>query len=156
MAVWKTPPKIKIYEALGTIADGRIEIEGNSAKVSSSSRGKFYTVNYKPEGSAIMVNDNGSYWQGYLGYPAISFLLLHGVIPYDQSVSSMLKDIKWKDINQKHKNDWDKTIEYVHNLVQENGGNLNKLTQQIDKIYEYLETHPYQLLGKKLKPPSGY
>lgn len=30
---WKIPPKIKIYEALGCIADKRIEINGNDGKV---------------------------------------------------------------------------------------------------------------------------
>jgi hypothetical protein len=30
---WKEPPIIKIYEALGAVADDRVEVEGNSAKV---------------------------------------------------------------------------------------------------------------------------
>ncbi|MFZ1075166.1 MAG: hypothetical protein WAN50_02225 [Minisyncoccia bacterium] len=34
---WKKPPVIKIYEALGAVADGRIEVDGNAAKVYSSS-----------------------------------------------------------------------------------------------------------------------
>jgi len=72
MAIWKQPPIIKVYEALGSIADGRITVEGNTAKIYSSSGNKFYEVTYDPDTSSIMCNDNGSYWAGYLGYPAIS------------------------------------------------------------------------------------
>lgn len=156
MPVWKLPPKIKIYEALGSLADGRIEVEGNAAKVYSSSRGKYYTVTYDPDSGAIMCNDNGSYWQGYLGYPAIAYLLATEVIPYQTSCADLLKDIKWKDINQNFKNDWAKTEAYCHDLVRERGGDLAVLQAEIDRIYTHLETHPYPLLGAKTKPPTGY
>ena len=106
MSFWKQPPFIKVYEALGAIADDRIKIDGNSAKVYSSSGNKFYTVSYDPAGSSIMCNDNGSYWAGYLGYPAIAYLLKIGVIPFDLSLANLLKDIAWKDINQDFKNDF--------------------------------------------------
>jgi hypothetical protein len=105
MPVWKLPPKIKIYEALGSVADSRLEVMGNSAKVYSSSRGKYYTVTYDAAQQAIMCNDNGSYWQGYLGYPAIAYLLESGVISYDHDLAKLLGDIHWKDINQGFKND---------------------------------------------------
>jgi hypothetical protein len=35
---WRHPPLIKIYEALGAIADGRVEVNGMTAKVYSSTR----------------------------------------------------------------------------------------------------------------------
>ena len=70
---WKNPPKIKVYEALGCIADNRIEVNENEAKVYSSSREKYYTVKY--DRNSIMSNDNGSYWVGYLGYPSIALLM---------------------------------------------------------------------------------
>jgi len=46
---WKHPPIIKIYEALGSVADGRVEVSGNTAKVFSSSGNKFYVVSYDPK-----------------------------------------------------------------------------------------------------------
>ena len=70
-----TPPTMKIYEALGAVADKRLEITGNTAKVYSSSKGKFYTVTYDSATNAIMSNDNACYFVGYLGYPAIAYLL---------------------------------------------------------------------------------
>ena len=156
MTTWKLPPKIKIYEALGAIADGRIEISGNSAKVYSSSRGKFYTATFDPTTSGIMCNDNGSYWADYLGYPAIAYLLATGVIPYSPTSAVLLKDIKWKDVNTQFNNDWAQTEQYCHKLVKERGGNLPSLLADIDSIYAFLSSHPYSLLGPKSKPPIGY
>ncbi len=154
MSKWSHPPIIKIYEALGSVADGRIEIDGNSAKVYSSSGNKFYTVNYDPEKRAIMTNDNGSFWKGYLGYPAIAFLLKKGILSYEQDVAKILANIKWKDINQKFKNDFDKTLEFILaplGVVQKDS--LNNLVQKIDKEIAELNL---SLLGNKIKPPEGY
>ncbi|OHB17298.1 MAG: hypothetical protein A2749_00855 [Parcubacteria group bacterium RIFCSPHIGHO2_01_FULL_45_26] len=76
---WKLRHISKVYEALGAITDGRVEVIGNTAKVYSSSRNKFYDVAYdasknasRPDsGQAIMSNDNSAYWKGELGYPAM-------------------------------------------------------------------------------------
>lgn len=46
MTLWLQPPIIKVYEALGALADDRIKVKGNTAKVYSSSGNKFYTVTY--------------------------------------------------------------------------------------------------------------
>lgn len=156
MPIWKLPPIIKVYEALGCLADERILVDGNTAKVYSSSGNKYYTVTYDPISSAIMCNDNGSYWAGYLGYPAIAYLLKIGAIPYSPTSAEILKEIKWKDINQKLKNDFAKTEKYCQDLVLERDGDLNDLLADINQIYAYLTSHPYSLLGKKMKPPSGY
>ncbi|MFZ2199215.1 MAG: hypothetical protein WAV40_00285 [Microgenomates group bacterium] len=156
MPIWKQPPIIKVYEALGCVADKRIHVEGDSAKVYSSSGNKFYTVTYDPKANAIVCNDNGSYWTGYLGYPAIAFLLQIGVIPYSLELANLLKDIMWKDINQSFKNDFAKTEKYCKNLVVERHGNLPLLLEDIENIYQYLSYHPLSILGDKVKPPSGY
>jgi hypothetical protein len=156
MIFWDTPPIIKVYEALGAIADKRILIEGNTAKVYSSSGNKFYTVTYDSSTRAIMCNDNGSYWQGYLGYPALSFLMTINVIPYTPSLAKLLEDIPWKDINTKFKNDWDKTQSYCHDLVTDRKGDLSALISEITRIHEFISNNPFHVYGKKSKPPSGY
>jgi len=151
---WKRSPIIKIYEALGAIADDRIEVLGNIAKVYSSSGNKFYTVTYDPLTQSIMANDNGSYWKGYLGYPAIAFLLKINVISFDVEALKFLKGIKWKDINQKFINNFDKTLEYVLTPRSlEERKILDDLTNKIDKELVRLDL---SLLGKKVKPPTGY
>ncbi len=50
---WKHPHIIKIYEALGTLADDRIEVIGNTARVYSSSRNKFYEVSFDLKNNSI-------------------------------------------------------------------------------------------------------
>ncbi len=60
-----------------------------------------------------MANDNGSFWKGYLGYPAIAYLMKIGVLSYDPKIGDQLKGIAWKDINQKLQNNFDATLEYV-------------------------------------------
>ena len=151
---WKHPPIIKIYEALGAIADGRVEISGNTAKVFSSSGNKFYEISFNATQKALMANDNGSYWKGYLGYPSIAFLFKTGLLEYQQDLVYLLKDIKWKDLNQKYKNDFRKTLEYIlSNLTKEQKVQLEESVQKIDKKIRELDLN---LLGKKTIPPEGY
>jgi len=152
---WKLPPKIKIYEALGCIADKRIEIKENEAKVFSSSQGKFYSIKYDGK-NAIMCNDNGSYWIGYLGYPAIAFLMIKGKIKYNLQFAEALKDIKWKDVNVKFKNDYEKTMVYILEKVKEKGFNISELKTEVDNIFEQIKVLNLELLGNKIRPPSGY
>ncbi len=152
---WKIPPRIKVYEALGCIGDGRIEVSGNEAKVFSSSRGKFYSVRYDGK-SAIMSNDNGSYWAGYLGYPSIAFLMLKCKIDYNQKFSEALKGITWKDINVKFKNDYEKTEAYVLETAKEKGIDTAELLKDAENILEQIEKLNLDFFGEKTKPPAGY
>jgi hypothetical protein len=151
---WKQPPIIKIYEALGSLADDRVEISESSGKIYSSSRNKFYTVTYDPQKQLIMSNDNGSYWKGYLGYPAIAFLMKIGVISYETSLSNLLKDIAWKDINQKFKNDFDKTLEYI--LSSKSESEKKNLDDFATAVSREIEKMNLGYLGKKTLPPEGY
>ena len=153
---WKLPPKIKIYEALGCVGDKRIEISGNEAKVFSSSKGKFYSVNYNEAANTIMANDNGSYWQGYLGYPSIAFLMLKGRIKFNQESATAFKEIKWKDLNVKFKNDYEETEAFVLQKAKEKGFEISRLLEDINNIYEQIKKLEISLLGEKIKPPQGY
>jgi len=147
---WKVPPDIKVYEALGCIADGRIEVDGDSAKVYSSSRKKFYTVKYDSSKNAIMANDNGSYWVKYLGYPSIALLMVKGVLPSDGA--DVLKGVKWKDLNVAHKNDFEKTKEEVLSSV----ADPERLRHIVDDIMDRIAFLHLELLGRLVRPPSGY
>lgn len=151
---WAHPPLPKIYEALGAVADGRLEITGNSAKVYSSSGNKYYHVNYDSSKNAIMVNDNASYWKGYLGYPAIAFLMKQGKLSYDEKVAALLKGIEWKDINQKFKNDFDKALQYILSTKTEEERKVLELL--VNKIDAELKGLSLILLGEKVVPPEGY
>lgn len=151
---WKQPPIIKIYEALGAVADGRVHVEGNTAKVFSSSGNKAYNVTYDPEQHAIMANDNGSYWKGYLGYPSIAFLMQTGTLSYSETCSNLLKGIAWKDINVQYKNDFDKTLEHILSpMAESDREQLETYVVTVEQEIIKLDLEP---LGKKTLPPEGY
>ena len=149
------PPIIKLYEAFGCIADGRIEMMPFSAQVFSSSRAKFYTVIWDGN-DHLMCNDNGSFWQGYLGYPAIAFLCLKGLLPYSEFAANALKDIAWKDINENNKNDFGKTLDEVRKIVTARGVDFSSVQADVETTYAAMRFMPFHLLGNKLKPPQGY
>jgi len=151
---WKHPPIIKIYEALGSVADNRVEVSGNIAKVYSSSGNKFYEVSYDAEKNAIMANDNGSYWKGYLGYPAISFLFMAGLLEFRPDIANLLKGIKWKDINQKFKNDFNKVLQYIEEPL--SAGDKEKLSVYVQEVDRKITELDLSLLGEKITPPEGY
>lgn len=151
---WKHPPIIKIYEAISSVADNRVEVSGNSGKVYSSSRNKFYEIYYDPSIQSIMANDNGSYWKGYLGYPSIAFLMRVGILSYDSNAGSLLNNISWKDINQKFNNDFDKTLDYILSSKTEKEKNL--LSSFAAKVDAEIKNLNLNFLGKKTLPPDGY
>jgi hypothetical protein len=151
---WKHPPLIKIYEALGAIGDERIEIAGDSAKVFSSSGNKFYTVEYDPMTHSIMANDNGSFYQGYLGYPMIAYLMLIGEIRYSPTIAKKLSGIAWKDINARFKNDFEKTLDLI--LSERSEADRRLIEHEIQSIDSALRKKKYMMLGSKVTPPEGY
>ncbi|OHB24941.1 MAG: hypothetical protein A2542_01560 [Parcubacteria group bacterium RIFOXYD2_FULL_52_8] len=151
---WKQPPIIKIYEALGAVADGRVLVDGNKAKVYSSSGNKYYDVAYDAEKGAIMANDNGSYWKGYVGYPAIAYLMATGVLLYKSELGNLLKGIAWKDINQKFKNDFDATLAFI--LAEKSEQEREGLAAYAEQVQQELAQFNLSLLGKKQLPPEGY
>lgn len=154
---WKQPPINKVYEALGAIADERIEVVGNTAKVYSSSRGKYYDVTYDPASNAITANDNASYYAGYLGYPSIAFLLKAEVVKYDQSIVTYFKGFAWKDINQKFKNDFAKTDAYIDGEIADHYGvDIDQLHAALDRIFDAIISLRLNKLATTKKPPKGY
>ena len=82
----KMPPIQKIYEAYTVLADDRFDLSPDELRVRSSDGSKEYTV--IKDGDTYRANDNGTYWQGYPGYPVIAALLLDGALPYDADVAS--------------------------------------------------------------------
>ncbi len=107
-----------------------------------------------PQNQAIMANDNASYWKGTLGYPAIAFLLTKGVLQYRADIAILLKGIAWKDINQRYRNDFEKTLRHIQNsLERSEWGNLSEYTESLSKAIDTLDLNH---LGKQKMPPQGY
>jgi hypothetical protein len=155
---WSLPHISKIYEALGAIADGRVEIlvDSASAKVFSSSKGKFYTVTWSADFSEMMANDNSAFWQNKLSYPMIAVLLLQDKLPLQQELSQLLAGIKWKDINQKFKNDFDATVEFVLTKIESKGLDAAALKSYVENLQAQISKLNISQFGKKVRPPQGY
>jgi hypothetical protein len=154
MSKWKNPPVIKIYEALGAIADKRIKLRGDRAEVYSSEGNKKYDVIYSEADNAIMANDNGSYWVGYLGYPSIAYLMQKGLLEYKTEYGEALKDIKWKEINTKNKNNFDLTQGEIDKILVQKKVNLDEFYCYLNYIIKRIDELGLNYLGKKNKPTS--
>lgn len=137
------------------MADGRVVVEEDDVKVYSSSRKKFYVVNYDGQ-KAIMTNDNASFWKGTLGYPAIAYLLLRGELQYDVTVAKALKDIPWKDWNTKYRNDYRKTIIAAQELAVKRGIDATQIDQATESILRQIKERQFEWLGPRITPPKGY
>lgn len=119
---WKMPPLIKIYEALGALADERVQLQDERhAMVLSSDRKKTYQVEISTDGRTISSNDNASYWHGYLGYPAIAVMLKRGLCPVRAENLIALAGIPWKELNRRYRNDYSRTIEEVMQQAEQRG-----------------------------------
>lgn len=155
--IWTKPHISKVYEALTAIADLRIKIDGpNKAKCYSSSKGKYYEIEYNPTTGEIMSNDNTAYYTGSVSYPMIAYLMLTSKIKYKKSLSPTLKGIYWKDINQKFKNDYDKAIEFVLNKLKTKSIDIESLKKGIQDIYDEVSRLELHYSGTRKSPPIGY
>jgi hypothetical protein len=154
---WEDPPILKIYEALGAIADKRVHLHSNEAEVYSSSGNKFYKITYNPKTNEITSSDNGSYWMGYLGYPSITFLMLKGVISYDAGLPPLLKEIPWKDINVKFNNDFEKTEKYIRRgIARKTKTYFGWFDKELDKIMNTIKKLQLNKMETDLTPPMEY
>jgi hypothetical protein len=153
---WQMPPRVKIYEALGAIADGRVELDApdGGGRVGSSTGDKTYIVEVGADGREVVANDNASYWQGYLGYPAIAILIARGLYAPDASVLAALKAIPWKIINRRNRNDWERTIAEVEDDARARGFDVAPIQAATDAILAALGAlAPYRI--RRLRPPAG-
>lgn len=134
MAEWDMPPRLKVFEAMGAVADGRVEVKNDEGKVTSSTRTKKYTVVYEEERNAIYSNDNASKWQGYMGYPIIAFLMEKEMIGCDDEVAQAMKGFEWKKLNEKF-DDHSETARYVKKKC---GLKTDKIEGAVDAVMRRL------------------
>lgn len=105
MARLNLPPRVKVLEALGSIADGRVKVVNDSeAEVVSSTGDRRYRVRLDLSSRRVFSNDNGTVYRNYVGYPIIAFLMLKDLVPYDGGLANALKGINWRKLNEAYKN----------------------------------------------------
>jgi len=122
------PPRIKVLEALGAIADGRIKLlDSKNAFVLSSDGSRKYKVYVNLEKNEAHSTDNGTKYRGYIGYPIIAFLMLQKKLPFDKKIADALKEIPWKKLNEKYKRYY-----IVEKIVKEKAKNNGVDSKDID------------------------
>ncbi|MFP4402395.1 MAG: hypothetical protein ACLFPL_04135 [Candidatus Nanoarchaeia archaeon] len=157
MKYWNSPPSIKIYEALGCIADERIVEKNDEIRVYSSSGNKYYIVEYDEKNNAIVSNDNGSYYVGYLGYPAIAYLMTNRKLSFNEEYAQALKGIHWKDLNTKFNNDYFLVEEYIHkHYMQQRGIDVEEFRIFVNVVLEEIKTMKLKQLSFPSLPPTKY
>lgn len=145
---WKIPPKVKVYEALGCIADNHVEFVDDKAFVTSSEGTRKYNVLFR--GNEITSDDNGSKWRGYLGYPSIAVLMLKGILPFNKEFSNALRGIKWYRLNKKY-GSYEKTIEEAKRIAGERGIKTDELERFVDSVMEEIRKKKFEKFVKGQK-----
>ena len=107
----KLPPVEKVFEAWTAIVDNRISLHEHHADVESSDGSKGYVVKF--DGNTYSSDDNATYWRGYAGYPVLAVLMLRGVLPLDLTEAKLWKEVNWKEINTRYKNNYSKAVAEV-------------------------------------------
>ena len=133
----KLPPRIKVLEALGAIADGRVKKSDEGCIVISSERDREYHVKIK--GQEVYSDDNGTKFRKYVGYPIISCLMLNGVLPFNEKYAEALKGIPWKKLNEEYKN-YARVEEIVYKVSESRGVKREELEKFIDDVMEKLKS----------------
>ncbi len=137
----RLPPKIKILEAAGSIADGRVRIlEDKGSKiiaiVESSMGDRSYNVEVEivnPNTIIARSNDNGTRFKGYIGYPIITLMMIKGILPRDREIEDSLKGIPWRVLNEQLKS-YEKVMEEITRRIRAKGGE-----HLVTKMRSYVE-----------------
>jgi hypothetical protein len=149
---WKMPPLVKIYEAFGALGDGRVRLDDEKhASVLSSDRRKTYQVEISEDGREISSNDNASYWQRYLGYPAIAVMLMRGLCPVRGETLTALSGIPWNELNRRFHNDYSRTIAEAMRRAEERGFDSKMIEQEAQAVLSKLREFA-PLRGSRLRP----
>lgn len=150
MEYWKVPPDIKVWEALGAIADGRVKLKDGGAEVVSSDGSRKYEVKFRPP-DRILSTDNGSLYKGYLGYPAIAFLMLKGLLPYDAELAERLRGVPWKELNERYK----KYHVVMYVVARERGIDMDKMKAFVKRVKEGIKRKWRRLEGEETEGESA-
>lgn len=130
----RKPPRIKVLEALGAIADNRVKLlNNNECEVISSEGDRVYKV--KINGNLVSSDDNGTTFRNYVGYPILSCLMLLKQLPYNENLSIALKGIPWRKLNEEYKS-YSKVEEIVYSIIKEKGVNKEELENFIKVVLD--------------------
>lgn len=136
----RMPPKIKVLEGAAAVADGRITVvSDNKAEVKSSDGSRSYIVYVDLKSKEACSTDNGTIHRRYIGYPIISFLMLKGILPYNDRIAKALSGINWRELNEKYKN-YNLVEEEVKKIAMSKGIFPNEIDTFKERVYSALKS----------------
>lgn len=152
MKYWKKPKDEHIaYEAFTAVADGRVEKVGKGEyKCFSSSGNKFYCLVFEQEGKifSFMSNDNMAYYRKEFSYPMLAVLIFEKIIPVESEILEHFKNIFWKEINTKNKNDYMKSVNEVLVDLERKGVDVLKIKNIVSDIFIKISNNNFGVLGE--------
>ncbi|ABU82365.1 hypothetical protein [Ignicoccus hospitalis] len=134
----RLPPKIKVLEALGALADGRVRLGDGRAEVVSSEGDRVYEVCVDLERGLADSTDNGTKFRGYVGYPIIAVLMALGALPFDREVAEALRGVPWRKLNEKYKK-YSKVMEVVLEEAEKKGVSRERVLSLVDEVMKKLK-----------------
>ena len=84
------------------------------------------------------------------------YLLFIQKIKFDQNILPYFKDIIFKDVNQKYKNNFQKSKLEIDSVLANRGLDLKIFQDQCELIFEQLAALGLRPLGKKVRPLKVY
>jgi hypothetical protein len=154
-APWKLPPAAKVYEAFSALADGRVHLgPPGRAEVESSGRDRRYDVEWSEGFAVVGANDNASFWQGYLGYPAVAALLAAGALRADGAVTALLAGVPWHELNRRFRRDYAAAVDSVLAELEQRGADRARIVAEVDAVLAQLAALA-PLRGPRRRPPAA-
>lgn len=98
------------------------------------------------------LNDNASYWQGYLGYSGIAVLMLQGKLPYDKELAQQFAGVDWNKINQEYKRNYAQAADAVMTVK---GIDKKKAETELHHVYNALKQLPIIVKRGSLRSPKA-
>lgn len=139
----KLPPVEKVFEAWTAIVDDRVQLFANHADVDSSDGTKGYVVRF--DGDRYSSDDNATFWRGYAGYPVLAVMMLQGRLPFDKKEAKKWRDVNWKAINTRYRNNYAKAVEEI---ARERNIDLKNSYTAAENVLESLKQQNIQIKRK--------
>jgi len=132
------PPRVKVLEALGAVAGGRIKVlDDRNCLVDASEGTRTYKVYVDIEKKIANSDDNGTFYRNYIGYPIIAFLMVKGLLSYDPAIATPLAEIKWRTLNERYKSYW-KVETLIKKMLAEKGVKPEDVDRFVSKVLDEL------------------
>ncbi|MDW7977728.1 MAG: hypothetical protein RMH74_02870 [Candidatus Caldarchaeum sp.] len=133
------PPRIKVLEALGAVAGGRVTCLSDSEAVVAASEGqRAYKVFVDLDKRVAESDDNGTVYRNYVGYPIIAFLMARKVLPYFEEVGRPLATVKWRSINEKYKS-YRAVEAVIKSMLSKQGVSSHKVDEIVALVLDKLD-----------------